>query len=285
MPSITHDGMLQPFEHRPELAAELLAGAPTVALPAWRHARLGSGDLTELVPAEFRADRVVVLSNAKAKAVLGVILEVQLGKDVQKRYSWPVYVATLRSRLRCPVALLVVSPYAGIAAWCAKPIELGPASMVTPVVLGPDQLPLVTDVCLARSNPDLALLSALAHGRAHPDRKQVLTAFLEALHTLRTVDRDRAEVYHDVVRAALPAARGHLEELMSTKGWVFQSDFAIRHRREGKAEAMLAVLDARGIEVPEDARERINRCTDLKQLDRWVRRAGKADSIHDVLDN
>jgi hypothetical protein len=186
MPSITHDGMLQPFEHRPELAAELLAGALTVALPAWRHARLGSGDL----------------SDSKAKAVLRVVIEVQLGKHTRKRYTWPAYVATLRGR--------------------------------------------------------------------------------QALGVLHTVDRDRAEVYRDAVRAAHRAAQDYLEEFVNTKGWVFRSDFAIRHRRETKAEAVLAVLDTRGIEVPDEARERIHQCTDLKKLDRWVRRAAKADSINDV---
>ncbi|WP_285487082.1 hypothetical protein, partial [Amycolatopsis taiwanensis] len=43
-------------------------------------------------------------------------------------------------------------------------------------------------------------------------------------------------------------------------------------RAEGEAKAVLAVLESRGIEVPEQARERISGCTDLDQLEGWIRR-------------
>ncbi len=45
---------------------------------------------------------------------------------------------------------------------------------------------------------------------------------------------------------------------------------------------MLAILDARRVEVPEDARALITECSDLDQLDTWVRRAVTATSIHDL---
>lgn len=44
------------------------------------------------------------------------------------------------------------------------------------------------------------------------------------------------------------------------------------------------LLAARGIEVPDDARTRITECTDLDQLDGWVRRAATATSITDLFD-
>jgi hypothetical protein len=44
-------------------------------------------------------------------------------------------------------------------------------------------------------------------------------------------------------------------------------------RAEGLAAAILAVLEARGIRVTKAARDRIVRCTDAAELDRWVRRA------------
>lgn len=52
---------------------------------------------------------------------------------------------------------------------------------------------------------------------------------------------------------------------------------------EGRADAVLAVLAARRIEVPEEARARIAACTDLVLLDRWVARAANARSLDDVL--
>ena len=45
---------------------------------------------------------------------------------------------------------------------------------------------------------------------------------------------------------------------------------------------ILAVLAAREIAVPVEARARIGECTDLEQLETWGRRAATADSIEDV---
>ena len=52
----------------------------------------------------------------------------------------------------------------------------------------------------------------------------------------------------------------------------------------GKAEALLAFLDARNVHVPDDIRADIAACTDIDQLDEWIRRAATADKIQDVLD-
>jgi hypothetical protein len=144
----------------------------------------------------------------------------------------------------------------------------------------------VTDVAQARRSPELAVLSALAHGGEHPDRHRVLNALQGAL---QAVDRDRAEVYHDVVYAVLPkAARRYLEGLMSTKTYQFQSEFALRHinrgRVESRAEDVLTVLTSRGVDVPDDARARITACSDLDQLGTWLRRAATADSVDEIFE-
>jgi hypothetical protein len=43
------------------------------------------------------------------------------------------------------------------------------------------------------------------------------------------------------------------------------------------------VLDARGVHVSEATREEILACTDLAQLDTWVRRAVTAPTVDDVI--
>ena len=43
-------------------------------------------------------------------------------------------------------------------------------------------------------------------------------------------------------------------------------------RAQGEAHAVLTVLDARGVSVPEAIREQILACTDLAQLETWLRR-------------
>lgn len=112
MPSALHEALLELFTHRPSLAAELLGGVLGLDVPAYAQARLDPADLTDVVPTEFRADRVVVCRDGAdddgegGRAVFAVVVEAQLEPDAEKRWSWPAYVATLRSRLRCPTELL-----------------------------------------------------------------------------------------------------------------------------------------------------------------------------------
>jgi hypothetical protein len=289
MPSHLHEALIELFRHRPQLAAELLVDPLGVSVPAHQQVRVHSGELTDLSPTEYRADAVVTLTDADTP-VLAVVVEAQLGRDPDKRRSWPVYLATLHARLRCPAVLLVVCTDAGTATWCATPIPVGhPGFVLRPLVLGPEQLPVVTDVTDAGRSPELAVLSAIAHGM-HPARDKVLHALLGALDTM---DLEPAALYADVVLAALPAAARHyLEALMTTGTYEYQSDFARRYFRQGKAEgeaegeakALLAFLSARGIEVPDDARARITECTDLDQLDTWIRRAATAGSVDELFD-
>jgi hypothetical protein len=120
MPSQLHETLTELFRHRPPLAAEL-AECVGVKLPAYVQARLDSGELTDLVPTQWRADAVVTLSNVDGAPVLAVVIEVQLRRDRDKHYSWPAYLTNLRARLRCPVLLLVICPESRTAAWCASP--------------------------------------------------------------------------------------------------------------------------------------------------------------------
>ena len=55
-------------------------------------------------------------------------------------------------------------------------------------------------------------------------------------------------------------------------------------RIEARADAVLTVLHARGITVPEAARERILAQKDLERLKRWLVKAVAACSVEDVID-
>lgn len=287
VPSRLHESLVEFFRQQPSLVPELLAGVLGMALPDHQQVRLESGDCTDVVPTEYRADAVVVLTHTD-RPVLAVVVEVQLQTDPHKRWSWPVYVATLRARLRCPTVLLVVCVDAGTAASCAAPIDLGnPGSRLVPSVLGPDRVPVIATAERAATTPDMAVLSAMAHG-GHPRRRDVLEALLAAF---AAVDERRATLYSDLVHLALPlAARRYLEALVSTRTYEYKSEFVRKYvlqgraegRAEGEATALLAILDARGIEVPEEARTRITGCTNLDQLEAWVRRAATAEKIDEL---
>jgi hypothetical protein len=103
-----------------------------------------------------------------------------------------------------------------------------------------------------------------------------------ALAVLRTLDDDKAALYTDMVLFSMrAAARAILEDLMANGTYRYQSDFAKRYvaqgvvqgRVEGKALAVLAVLAARDVDVPDAVRAKVLACTDAPTLDAWITRA------------
>ena len=282
MPSSMHEAFIELFRHQPALVAELLADPLGLDVPPHQRARLESTDITDLVPTQYRADAVVALTTDDVP-MLAVVVEVQLRRDPAKQWSWPVYVTNLRARLQCPTVLLVICADERTAAWSATTIPLGhPGLTLTPLVVGPGRVPVVTDPAVAVRSPELAVMSAMAHGN-HPDRDRVWRALLAAL---TSVDQERSTLYSDIVLAALPAvARRELEALMATRTYEYQSDFVRRNVAQGRAESLLVVLDARGISVSEADRGRIMSSTDLKLFDAWLRRAVTATTIEDLFES
>jgi hypothetical protein len=99
---------------------------------------------------------------------------------------------------------------------------------------------------------------------------------------------ERARFYGDLVLHCLnAAARRALEAMM--KGYEYRSDFAKKYvaqgEAKGEARALLTVLRARGIAVPDEARERILGQTDRERLERWLEKAVVAVSIAEVIDD
>ena len=129
MPTYLHELLVLLFRNRPTSAAELLRQFD-VQLSEYDEVRFESLDLNNLQPAEYRADLVSFLVQGSDK-VLGVIVEVQLARDEDKRYASPAYVANLRARHRCPVCLLVVTIEESVARWAGKLLNWGRARDVS----------------------------------------------------------------------------------------------------------------------------------------------------------
>ena len=268
MPSMLHEALLTLFRNRPELAPELLSGVLGVELPAYTEVRIDSAELSSVLPAEYRADLVVLLVDGKP--VLGIVVEVQLGRDPRKRFTWPVYATGLRARLQCDACVLVVTADDAVAAWAAEPIAIGGGSLFKPLVIGPRGVPIISNLEQARGAPELAVLSAMAHGRGDVDIAVQIA--LTVAGATAGLDPDRRALYSDLVMAALSeAARKALEMLPS--GYEFQYEPYRRTQLKGKAEDVLDFLDARGIAVSDEQRTRILECDDLELLRKWVRRA------------
>lgn len=298
--SVLHETLVDLLINQPPLVAQLLSEVFDVEVPSWQRIEIPSANLSDIDPVERRADALLTLVDTNAKPVLAVVIEVQLSPKLDKRYRWPVYLTTIRDRYRCPTFVLVVCTSHAVAAWSAEPIHLSRGSVITPLVLGPNQVPVITDPTQVTNHPELAVLSALAHGDRHPQWQQVLNT---CCHTLQTLDPARSDRYADLLWNALSgAARHHLEELMALttteplspifhRHWLRgnnegkaqgQAEGEAKGKADGEAKAVLAVLAARGIDIPDDAKKRITTCTNLEQLDTWIQRAVTIDTAHDL---
>ena len=185
--------------------------------------------------------------------------------------------------------LVVVTPDPVVAAWAARPLRLGhPGVSLRPIVIGPDEVPVVRDGAEAAAAPEILVLSAMMHGKGEGAEDIARAAFA----AVRGLDAERATLYTDVILVSLrAAARGILEDFMANGTYQYQSDFAKRYvaegeargRAEGKALAVLAVLTTRGVDVPPQIHERIVACTDMATLDVWLARAITAQAAADVV--
>lgn len=255
------------FRERPALALELLETC-LHAEPPRGPARVIEASAAELPPVERRADLVVLVESPDGDAPgprLVVIVEIQLRRDRAKHRRWPLYVAILGDRHRCPVELLVVTPSPSVAAWAETPTELSPGRPWWPRVLGPKTLPRL-DAAEARARPELAVLGALAHA-GEPGAPEAVLHAVEGLVATPEIEPALRVVYHDLMLAALPqAVRKELSEMVARGRYEFQSDFAREHiekgrtegRSTGKLELLLASLERRGVKPSPEDRARLS---------------------------
>jgi len=283
--SFRHEILVELFRGNGQLAAELLRTCAGIAI---NHTRvdLGSIDLSQVAPTEYRADAVAILHDRDDRPVTGVIVEVQRQIDRDKLLTWPVYVATLRAKLDCAAVLLVVTPDPEVAAWARRPIELGhPGFRLMPIVIGFEDVPWVRDRTAALRLPELAVLSVMAH----PE----LEIAEVAIDAIAQLPADQSRLYLDVIMMALPAAiRQILEARM--QGYEYQSDFARKYygqgleqgRQEGREEgredglraAVVALARAKLEELSDDDIAAIQAISDQRVLTELVTSLGQARS-------
>ena len=274
MPSFDHELFVEMFRDRPELACELLRRCAGQEVPAG-DAEVGSIDLSQVVPAEYRADSVTLVRDDLRGVVAAIVVEVQLSFDARKRWTWPVYVTTLRARFECPVTLLVFAPDDAIATWCAESIDTGhPGFHLQPIVVSLSAVPRILEEHVAFAAPELAVLSAIAH-------RDVAVASL-AVRAVSRLPADKGRVYLDRVLAALPTlARRILEENM--KGYEYQSDFARKYYGEGVAagmhEAALAIARAKIPSLSSQQQTSILAVKDTERLKTLVVALGDATTV------
>ncbi len=301
MPTLEHGSLIEMFRQNPDIAPHFLETLFGLQVPAYATIGVVESTLDQMIPVEFRADLVLELRDAAGVLVLAIVLEVQRDDDLDKKYTWPVYVSVVRARKRCPTVVLVVAPDAEVASWAAQPIDLGLGlGTVRPLVIGASSVPEVVDAAVAEQDMELSVLSAVAHGNG-PNGIAVLAAALVALGRL---DREHAAAYFQMIYNMLrePVQRA-LEALVMERQSKNEATFPpfmqrfidegelrgelkgkLEGRTEEAARAVMTVLRARGIAVPEIARERILAEKDPERLERWLEKAAVALSVAEVID-
>jgi hypothetical protein len=287
MPSQLHESHLLLFRNQPTLAVDLIRDALGVELPSYREAREVSADLSDMQPAEYRADMVIELW--KDAPVHGIVLEVQLSENGRKRFTWPAYVANLRARLECPVSLLVVTADDAVAQWAARSIQIGGLNQFTPYVLGPSGIPEITDEAQARENPELAVLSAMAHGR-DTNAERAIEIALAAQKASTGLDADRSKIYFDLIMSSLREAARQALINMDARKYEYQSEFARRYVAqghasgiaEGRATLIIHLLKVRFGALDFPLESRIQRAS-IAELDAIGERLLVAGSVEEAL--
>lgn len=159
------------------------------------------------------------------------------------------------------------------------------------MVFSTESLRPVTDKAEADRHP---LLTVLAMAASPTDDPEALAALATAL---TSIDSSTSPLYADYVLAALRSATGSsLEELMTIGDYQFRTELIGRPFREGEAkgeakgraeamsESVVAVLEARGLSVPDRVRERVAEESDPEILSGWLRRAATVERAGGLFD-
>ncbi|MEU6858153.1 hypothetical protein AB0B28_04660 [Glycomyces sp. NPDC046736] len=286
MVTYQHEIPLRLLQANPKLATELYCGLLGERLPEYTDILAGSEALTRCDrPLERNCDNLEVFLSGK-DPVFALIFEVQRAEDPEKLYSWPDYLISARTRLRCPVALVVICPDEKTARWVRHGVDTGhPGFVLIPLVIGPDQIPVITDPERARESVEMTIYSLLAHGEGRHG-EEIMRAYYAAVPNL---DQNKQDKYTRFALNALSEeARQRLEAIIMSDETSFGSNLLDRIEAKGEArgerKSLLAVLEARGIPVDESTRARIDTCDETEQIVAWLVRAASADSITEVFD-
>jgi hypothetical protein len=299
--TVTHEAPLELIRQHPALAVELMRAFTGLTVPDQADIRLGPNSLNAVVPTEFTADAVVIVSDPASGAPQVVIIVEPQGRDDEtKRYAWPSYLANVRSATKCPTAILiVVCPDAREATKCRQVIAMGhPGWDLWPIVIDPQHAP-AADGASPYLTLFLACLAAL--DMVEP---AVARRVLQAIRDTGASDADQRKLVTIILKRASDAARQTLEDLMTATEWKddWLESFTEKGRVEGEAKgeakgeargeakgavsakvtAIMKVLSVRDLHPTKKQLSQLAACTDLATLDRWFDRSLTAASAAEV---
>lgn len=289
MPAPAHEVPLQLLHEHPELLAALLeklgGRAPEGPLePIDTNLRMAD-------PTEVRPDLVF-----RAQRPRWLLVELQNRIDVDKARRWILAAAIQLDATGVMGEVVILTSSRRVAKWAKRVAHvqgdfgsrLGLVPLVLPIV-GP-----AIDALLDEAHPELAFFAAWAvRARRGPRARQVLERAVELTDHLPDALRDAAvRAIVAVLRAPLLA---YLREIAMNPHQLPETRAARRFRLffeergkveglvEGKREALLALLEARGLSPSEEERATIVACADAAVLQRWIVQTATARSVAEVL--
>ncbi|MEU8698392.1 hypothetical protein AB0C61_12080, partial [Streptomyces sp. NPDC048680] len=192
--------------------------------------------------------------------------------------------------------LLVVCQDHTTAQWAARPLTIGlpqwPTLTLNPLVAGPHNMPVITDIAEARKDLALATLAAITHAD-NPDVGAILktlsAALREAPETITDPiveltaqglgNRPAAQQWRNLVAVDTSFYKSFMSEEIRDEG---RAEGRAEGQAKGQAEGLLLILEARGITLTDETREQITTCTDPHLLNQWIRRAATATTAAEV---
>ncbi|MDJ1133882.1 hypothetical protein [Streptomyces iconiensis] len=264
-------------------------------------------------------DSVLRIKPADGGTPTLLAIEAQSEPSPKKAASWAYYTSHLHAKHNCTVLLVVVCHDKATVEWAAGPHRLGSADWtiltVTPLVLGPGNVPLILDADEAAKDLPMATFAAMTHGKS-PDAPAILDALARALGR---ADVESRNYYSELLESGLgntPAQRTW-RKIMKVNGSYFpgrgtlveetflegkaaglaEGEARGEARGEVKGEArgeakgraaerarmVLYVLDNHGVTVSDGIRKLVSDCTDLDVLDQLLERAFTVTRAEDLL--
>ncbi|WP_406475648.1 hypothetical protein [Streptomyces sp. NBC_01615] len=287
MVTSAHEGMHRIFQERPEILTPVF-GVLGIELPEKAAVYAVATDATEAKPMARHIDTVLRVGPSDGDDFL-LAVEAQERRDTKKESSWPYYVAYLQAKYSLPVLLLVVCRDRATTKWAAGPFDCGTrgwtAQRTYPLVVGPDNLPVITDERTAAEKPAMAAFSALTHANS-PDVDAILDSLGRALAGM---DLDAAGYFYQFLDSALGATPAGdkwrnivtFVNYFPGRGTLLEKTF-LEGEAKGEAKGILRVLEVRGLPISDVVRERITACTDLDRLNDWLDRAGTVAHAEDL---
>ncbi|MDQ0774709.1 hypothetical protein QF026_003175 [Streptomyces aurantiacus] len=295
MVSPPHEAMHRIFQEHPELFTRI-SGALGLDITSPSSVTVMSADLTVArEPVERWVDTLLRFDYDRSAGQDPFLLAVesQHGWAPDKSASWACCLSYLFSKYAIRVLLLIVCQDRALAEWAAMPVSLSPRQWPTltlhPLVVGPHNMPVITDPDEARADLPMATLSAITHAK-DPHIGDVLKALTTALQDAPEAvaypliecttqglggNHRAAELWRHLVVADLSFCKSRMSEEN-------RDQRRAEARVQTAAEDIQLVLDARGLDVPDEVRERVTACDDPDLMRRWLARAATVASAEEI---